>query len=226
MPEVQSPMNPLMDGRGPNMRNLVITMVIDAALPFIVYQLLTPHFPAGSVVPLLIATIFPAFGNLISIIRQRRLDYLGFVILIGLVCSILFALITGNQKFLLIRESFLTLAYGIICLGSLLFPKPIMFFIGRHFATGNDPAKIAFYNALWQYPAFRRLNRLITVVWGVALLCEFAIRLVLVYTLTVAQALAILPIVTYAILIALVGWTIAVSKRGARRGEAIRQQRS
>ncbi len=100
-----------------------------------------------------------------------------------------------------------------------------MFFIGRHFATGNDPAKITYYNALWQYPAFRSLNRLITIVWGVALLCEFSIRLILVYTLTVAQVLVISPIVTSVILIALIWWTIVVSKRGARRGEASRQQR-
>jgi hypothetical protein len=225
MSEVSSTTNPLVTGRGPNMRTLVLTMIIDAALPFLIYQLLTPRFPSGSVTPLLIATIFPALGNVISIIRQRRLDYLGFVILIGIVCSLVFALITGNQKFLLIRESFLTLAYGIVCLGSLLFPKPIMFYIGRHFATGNDPAKIAYYNALWHYPAFRRLNRLVTMVWGIVLLGEFAIRLMLVYTLTVAQVLAISPVVTYGILIALIGWTIMTSSRAARRSESLHQQR-
>lgn len=212
--------------RGPNMRGLIITMVVDAAIPFLLYQLLAPRFPGGSVMPLLIASIFPALGNLISIVRQRRLDYLGVVILLGLGFSIVFALITGNQKFLLIRESFLTLAYGLLCLGSLLLSKPIMFYIGRHFATGNDPEKIAYYNSLWQYPAFRSLNRLVTVVWGIALVCEFAIRIIMVMTLPVAEILATAPLVTDGILIALIVWTVAMSRRAALRGETARKTRA
>jgi hypothetical protein len=136
-----------------------------------------------------------------------------------------FALITGNQKFLLIRESFLTLAYGLICLGSLLLPRPIMFYFGRHFATGNDPIRIASYNALWRYPGFRSLNRLVTIVWGIGMLGDFVIRLALIYALSVAQVLVIAPIVTYVIIIGLIIWTMAISLKAARRGEAIRQQR-
>lgn len=224
MSEAQATSNPL-TSHGPNIRTLIITMVVDAAIPFLIYQLLTPRFPGGSVIPLLIASIFPALGNIISIVRQRRLDYLGVTILLGLVVTIVVSLISGNQKFLLIRESFITLAYGLVCLGSLLLSKPLIFYIGRHFVTSNDPAKIASYNSLWQYPGFRSLNRLVTVVWGVALLCEFAIRIVMVMTLSVAEILAISPFVFNGILIALIVWTMAISGRAARRGEAVRQQR-
>jgi hypothetical protein len=210
--------------QGPNLRGLIVSLIIDGAIPFILYLILTPRFPDGSVWPLVIASVAPAIGNVISIVRQRRLDYLGVIVILGLAFTVITAVVTGNQKLLLIRESFFTGGFGLVCLISLLFPRPLMFVIGRHFATGNDPARIAYFNSLWQYPGFRATQRLITVVWGIGLLGEFVIRLILIYTLSVAQVLAASPVILAIITILLVLWTLAYGRSKARQAAQRRRQ--
>src|SRR5579859_7988802 len=94
--------------KGLNIRGLLVTMVIDGAIPYILFLLLSPHFPNESVWPLLLVSVAPAIGNVISIVRQRQLDYLGVIVILGLIFTIVASVVTGDQKLLLIRESFFT----------------------------------------------------------------------------------------------------------------------
>jgi hypothetical protein len=96
---------------------------------------------------------------------------------------------------------------------SLLFPRPIWFYIIRYFATGNDPAKAPGFNARWQYPAFRRYIRIITVVWGIVYLVEFPVRVFMVYHLSIQQYLAIGPVVFYGVTFVVIAFTIAYARR-------------
>jgi hypothetical protein len=125
---------------------------------------------------------------------------------------------------LLIRESFFTGGYGAVCLLSLLFPRPLMFVIGRHFVAGNDPVRAAQYNASWQFPDVRASMRLITLVWGIGLLGEFVIRLVLIYTLSTAQVLAYSSIILFIITVLLIAWTVRYGVSRSRKAALRRQQ--
>lgn len=205
-----------------SLRDLVPMLAVDVAIPYCLYVLLSPHFPTNSLIPLLIAALPPAVNGVISIVRKRHIDYVGALVILGILVTVVAAFVTGDQKIFLIRESPLTGALGVACLVSLLFPRPLMFYVGRQFASGGDRAKAAYYTSLWQYPSFRFSNYLITIVWGVALVAEFALRVILVYTLSVAQVLAISPIVFNAITIGLILWTIAYGNRARRK----RQQQS
>jgi hypothetical protein len=52
--------------------------------------------------------------------------------------SIVAVLLGGNPRVLLVRESFFTGALGVSCFVSLvLLPRPLMFYFGRYFATGE-----------------------------------------------------------------------------------------
>jgi hypothetical protein len=84
--------------KGLNIRGLLITMVIDGAIPYILFLLLTPHFPNGSVWPLLLASVAPAIGNAISIVRQRRLDYLGVIVILSLIFTIVASVVSGAKR--------------------------------------------------------------------------------------------------------------------------------
>jgi len=127
-------------------------------------------------------------------------------------------LIGGDPRILLIRESFLTGALGVACFLSLLFPRPLMFYFGRYFATGNNPARREQYNGLWQYPSFRSVNRIITIVWGVAYVGEFILRAIMAYTLPIPVVLAVSPFLLGGITIVTIAWTIAYARRSAQRG--------
>jgi len=78
--------------------------------------------------------------------------------------------------FALIKESFLTATFGLICLGSLLAERQLMFYINRQFVGGDDPARIAWWNGLWQYPSFSAAQRFVIMVWGLAYRIEAQLR--------------------------------------------------
>lgn len=208
--------------RGSVIRSLIPSIVINGVLPYVLYILLSPHLP--QVTALAITAVPALIYTLIGFVRNRRIDLIGAIALITIVIGIISALLIRDPRVFLIRESFFTAGYGILCLVSLLFPKPLMFYFGRYFVGGNDPAKMANYDALWQYPYFRFTNRVITVVWGVGFLGEAIVRTILVYNLSTAQFLAISPIVLYGITIGLIVITMLYGRHARRRGDEMRRQ--
>jgi hypothetical protein len=94
-----------------------------------------------------------------------------------------------------------------------------MFYFGRYFTAGQDAARIAWFNAMWQYPYFRHVNRVITVVWGVAYCGEFALRVVMAFTLPIPVVLSISPFIFGAITALTIFWTFAYARRARERGE-------
>jgi len=135
------------------------------------------------------------------------------VSLASIAVSMIAVALGGSPKLLLIRESFFTGAFGIACLVSLALPRPLMFYFGRHFTAGRDAASIAEFDSGWQRSEFRHVARLITVVWGVASLLEFLVRVALVYTLSPAAVLVVSPIILGGPLIATIVWTFAYIRR-------------
>jgi len=96
--------------------------------------------------------------------------------------------------FLLIRESLFTGVFGLAGFAPLLLPRPMMFYFGRHFMAGPNPKARQGYDASWALPEVRFANRLITIVWGAVYLAEFALRVVLVYTVPAQVVLVVSPI--------------------------------
>lgn len=206
------------DGLG--LRNLLPVLVLDIACPYVAYQYLRQQVPQMSPsLALLLSGIFPVLNNIRSLVRSRTLDIIGIVILVGIVVGAASAFVTGDPKLLLIRESFVTAALALVCLASLLWPRPLLFFIGRDFAAGHDPAHVAEFNAMWARPGARRVFRVMTIVWGLGWLAEFALKIVLVLTLTIPQVLVVGPIESNGITIALILWTIRYANESRRRGE-------
>ena len=76
-----------------------------------------------------------------------------------------------------------------VCLTSLVWPRPLMFYIGRQFSVGEDPAKIAEFNALWQHPRARHTLRVMTLVWAIGWIGEFALRIAMVLRLSIPEVL-------------------------------------
>jgi hypothetical protein len=56
--------------------------------------------------------------------------------------------------------------FGIACLVSLATKRPLMFFVARSLATGGDTDRIAAWDARLVLPAFRKVMRRLTAVWG------------------------------------------------------------
>ncbi len=201
-------------------RGLLVSMVLNALVPVLLYQFAKRYFAASELAALSAAAVFPLGWSVVDLLRVGSLDPVALLSLVSIVVSMIAVLLGGSPKLLLIRESFFTGAFGLACFASLAAPRPIMFYVSRYFTAGRDPARIADFDRGWQRPGFRRTMRLITVVWGVTSLGEFVVRIVLVYTLPVATVLVVSPIVLGGLLLATISWTFAYGKRMPARAGA------
>lgn len=183
------------------LRGLVPSLLLNIAGTITIYNLLIPHFPPGSIIPLLVASLVPVLGNIISVLRHRRLDIFGIMMLIGLAVSGISILLGGGPQLLLIRESFVSGATGLALLVSMVLPRSLGYYFARQFLTANDPRRMTTFQLLCQVPFFRTFLQGATVFWGILMLGEFTSRVVLVFTLPTVLVLAISPIVSNALII-------------------------
>jgi hypothetical protein len=202
---------------------LLPILVLDIACPYLTYAYLT-HRAAGisPALALVLSGVFPALGNVLSLIRSRTLDIIGIFVLVGIAVGAASALVSGDPKFVLIRESFVTAALGVICLLSLLWSRPLLFYIGRDFTTGHDPVRVAEFNTLWDRPGAERVFRIMTTVWGVGWVGEFVLKVLLVLNLSIPRMLVVGPILSNGVTIGLILWTLRYARESRRRGEALR----
>jgi hypothetical protein len=209
--------------KSPSLGSLIIglwpSILLNGVCVIVAYQLVKHYTSASDVTALALSAVPALIGTIITLIRQRSVDVLGAFTLITIVLSIGLGEMSGDAKLLLIRESFLTVLFGIICLISLLFPKPIWFYIIRYFTVGNDHEQMVAYDTAWKFASFRGYIRTVTILWGVFYTIEFLIRLVMVYTFSISQVLVISSIIFYVL-------TILASVLTFRLGARLRKQRT
>jgi hypothetical protein len=194
------------------------SIVIDGVLPFITYELLTSYVPGiTDMTALAIGAVFPAVRGLVELVHRRTVDVIGAVVLAGIVVSIVGIAVGGSPRMLLIRESFVTAALALIALASFSWKRPLLFYIGRQFSAGDDLDARQRFDALWEIEGARRTFRVLTLVWSVGWLAEFALRVTMVFTLSVGQVLAISPVMFNGITLGLIAWTVAYVRRQQRR---------
>jgi len=199
-------------------RGLLVSVVLNALVPVVLYQLSKRYLSAPELAALSVAALFPLLLSIADVIRVGSLDPVAILSLASIAVSMIAVAFGGSPKLLLIRESFFTGAFGVACFVSLAAPRPIMFYFARHFTVGRDAAGLAQFNLGWQRPGFRSAMRLITIVWGATSLLEFVVRIGLVYTLPAATVLVVSPIVLGGLLIATISWTFGYGQRMRARG--------
>ena len=199
---------------------MIPTLVVDVAMPIVAFNLLT-HYGVSTLLALVAGGIFPALNNIRVWVKTRKLEPLGIIVMSFLVIGTAASLISGSVFFTLIKESFLTAAFGFVCLGSLLAERPLMFYINRQFVAGDDLVRLAWWNGLWEeFPNFRAANRFVTAVWGIAYIVEAGLRVVFALVLPPAQVVATSPVLAFGVTILLIAWTrrymLAIRERRIR----------
>jgi hypothetical protein len=181
-----------------------------------VYYLVRHHVKSDATA-LIIAGIFPAAWIVVQFIRQHRIDPVGAVVLFGFAVGVISStLLGGNSYVLKVRDSAFTALFGIVCLASVFTRRrPAIFFVGRYLSAGNDPERIAAYDELHAQPNGQRTFRVLTVVWGIALLCEASARIILAlpHVMSTGAFLAISPVITGVTLGGTFAFTVWYSNR-------------
>lgn len=147
-------------------------------------------------------------------LRTRRFDGFAAFMLAEFGVGLGFALLTGDARFLVAKESFSTAVAGLIFLGTCAFGRPMIW----HAAARFRPAYRGEFERLWRHSAgFRHMFRMLTAVWGVGMLAEAVARVVVAYSLPVDTAAGLSQLLRFAAMGLLILWTLATVKRHRRK---------
>jgi hypothetical protein len=197
-------------------------VIFDIAGPLVAYQMLRSA-GLSSVSALVLSGVLPGVAVLGGLIRHRRLDAVGVLVLAGIAVGSVLGLLTGNPRLVLVEGSVPTAVFGLLCLASLRSRRPLIFRFALEFMGPATPRGRSF-DGLWQYYGFRHTFRLFTVVWGVTYLAEAAARIIVVETTSTGTALAVSKVMPYAVGAVLAGWMFIYGRHARRQGERLAAQ--
>lgn len=205
----------------PSPRAMAPGVIGGALIPLGVYYTVKP-LVHGDATALIIAGAPAAMWVAFEWARRRRIDPIGSITLFGFLAGVSASYLLGGSAFVLkVRDSAFTCLFGLVCLASLAASKPLMFYIGRALSAGDDPAKVAAYDELWEMPTAPRVFRIITVSWGIGLIAEAGLRVVLAVALPTGPFLAASPVLAFVVFGGLFAYTVWMSRRARREAEAV-----
>jgi hypothetical protein len=163
-------------------RNVLLPYVIDVVGPFVAYAIV--HWFGGHAFWALTAGgLVAGTSTAINTVRRRGLDGVGMLVLLEFGVSIALMVLVQDERLMLIRPSFYTGMAALYLLYTAVIGKPLTFEAARPIATKGDPARNAGYDHAWQVSAeFRRTHSMVTIGFGVALIADSILRVVIVYT--------------------------------------------
>ena len=200
----------------PSITNTVaLDIVISGVLPFIIYRSSVSQL--GEWQALILASVPPLIKSARELVLRRRVDTIGSLALAGILFSLISLSLGGSARALLLRSIVVTALFGLIYLASLLFVRPLIFYIVRFFETGDEPKGVMEWSELWTTSTkFRHGMRLLTIVWGIGLLVEAVLGFGLVQALTVEQFLLVSPLLGNGFSFGLIFWSLWYGNRMRR----------
>jgi hypothetical protein len=204
----------------PAVKDIAPSIGFGALAPIAIYFLVRPHVSHDSTA-LIYAAMSPAGWVLFQLARTRRVDPIGLITLLGFVFGVGGSeLLGGNALVLKVKESVFTCLFGLTCLASLGMRRPLMFYLARELSAGGDDRRRAAYDELLELPAARRVFITITAGWGVGLIAEALLRLLLAVSLPTGIFLAVAPVMAFTLYGGLFVLTVLYVRRARRLGEA------
>jgi hypothetical protein len=164
---------------------------------------------------LLAGTVASAGRLLWAAARDRRVEPFALFLMVLFGVGLGLTFVTGDARFVLIKDSATSFLAGLFFLGSCAVHRPLTYYAAQRFA---GPAGQEGLRAKFADPVIRRRFYLTSLVWGGGLLTESMLRVPLVFMLPIDVAVAasnVLMGLTYTVLIS---WTIRSTKRFAVAG--------
>lgn len=171
-------------------------VIVSGILPTIVYHWLTVTRHWTEPQALAAVIVFPTIMGIVDVVRDRTVNIFSAMAMGGIVLGLLAAWIGGDPRMLLIRESFFTVLLGSVCMVSLFFRRPLAYWFACAAMQRMKPDDLERFQ--WKYessPVVRRGMKMMTAAIGALFLLEFAVKVVMVYTLPVETVLVAAPIV-------------------------------
>ena len=192
---------------------LVRGLAWDVGLPLVAYYGLHA-LGATDWVALLAASSAAALRMVWGIVRDRRLNLFALVMLLVFGVGLALALIGGDPRFLLLKDSVTTAVVGLAFVGTTWFDRPLTLAAMQRVSPERADVLAQRYR---DDPHVRHGYRLTSWVWGAGLLLEAALRVPLIFLLPIDVMVAVSQAMMIAAFALLIAWTSWYSRRAALR---------
>jgi drug/metabolite transporter (DMT)-like permease len=174
----------------------LLTMVVDIGFPLGIYYGMKNY--TSLIVALMVSSIPPLLLVIGKFIYKRKVDILGCLFVVGFVLSGIFALVSGDARLVLLRDSSVTCVVG-ACFLLTLIPiktkrfnnRPLQFLLYAQIIESLSPVtwrdeqghEYTLSRADWLYtyvPYIRTYSIATSALWGVVLEVEFIIKVILI----------------------------------------------
>jgi hypothetical protein len=188
-------------------------LFIDVFAPLALYAALS-RLGFNDFICLGAAAALPALYIAVAVARGRPVDRMAVLVFALLALAIALTVVTGDPRVLLVKSVIVTGAAGVYFLATLLAERPFIFYASQKTFARGEPNGEAAWDERWvSSPAFRRAMRRLTILWGVGLLGEAAVRAWIIYTLPVAQSVIWGQLWAIACLVALCAVSVRIGRR-------------
>jgi len=210
---MNQPETPEGDTRASGMAQLVRGLLIDVGLPIITYYVLRAA-GVSEWIALLAATGVAGARIVWGIAVRREVNQFATVMLLVYGIGLVLALVTGDERILLLKGSLITGSIGAVFLVTAIIGKrPLTLAAMKSF----QPSRAAELDEEFRTePIARRANILSSYVWGIGLLAEAILRIPVVYLLPIDIGYLLSELMLIAAFVLLIGWTVWYMRHLAR----------
>lgn len=158
---------------------------LDVVLPIVGYYVARA---AGleEVAALVASAAVSVLGVAVHLAATRRVGPVPLGVLAVVVVNLVVALVSHDPRTLLLRDGWITAVVGLGFLATLVRGHAAVFSIVRPLAEGRIGPRDLSWDEIWErFPRVRRVFGVLTAIWGVGLLVDAAVRVVLALTLPI-----------------------------------------
>ena len=189
--------------KSPGVVTILKSLIVDVGVPTAAY-FVAHWLGASDFVALLAGSLIALLRTLVVAAKDRKFQLFSAVMVGVFTVGIVLSFLTGDVKFLLVKESAGTFVAGVAFLVSCVLGKPLIY----HAALRMQPAKEAEFAQLWEVsPQFRRSFTVMSLVWGVGLVFEALLRIPLVFVLPVEVMVTVSTLMIIVAFVLLAVWT-------------------
>jgi hypothetical protein len=154
----------------------LLSTLLELALSIGGYYLLRA-FGVGVFWALTAPAVAVAVVTVVVTVRRRRVDMIGLLVLVELVATLTFSLVTRSARVAALREPVYVLIGGVFCLVTLLRSTPLTHVTTSAMATFGDPKRERAFELAWrEVPRYRMWQRLLTASFGTIMVVAALVR--------------------------------------------------
>lgn len=196
----------------PIARAMASTLFYDIGLSVIAY-FVAELLGASNYLALLAGTVVAGLRTLWVALRHRRLDPFAFFLLALFGASLALSFVTGDPRFILVKDATQSCVAGLVLVGSCVVGRPLAYYAAMRFARSSGDAEHDQFQATARTAVMRARWFRVSLVWGIALLVETVLRILAVYLLPIGVAANVSQVLVVTVISLLFLWTVLTAKR-------------